>query len=182
MVGLYPITVTLIQAVARWQALAKIKCGIPLYTIMPKLVTRETVIEQGGARGEIEGVRHFIAYVWYSSKCGENLEVKGDCGFFFSGCGRTQELQLTSYNIALPLQSSKICARVIFTSIANARFSKNHILRIHNLRDLWHIWVVFSPNTPKCYNVLAHSTYSAAHGCFLEDTEKMTLRCILEKK
>jgi hypothetical protein len=67
---------------------------------------------------------------------------------FFSGCGHTQELQLTSYNIAPPLQLSKICARVIFTGIANTRFSKNHILRIHKLRDLGYIWVMFSPNIP----------------------------------
>ena len=67
---------------------------------------------------------------------------------FFSGCGHTQELQLTSYNIAPPLQLSKICARVIFTGIANTRFGKNHILRIHKLRDLENIWVMFGPNTP----------------------------------
>jgi len=53
-----------------------------------------------------------------------------------------------SYNIAPPLQLSKICARVIFTGIANTRFGKNHILRIHKLRDLGYIWVMFSPNIP----------------------------------
>jgi hypothetical protein len=75
---------------------------------------------------------------------------------------------------------NKISALIIFTSIENTRFSKNHILRIHKLRDLESIWVMFGPNTPG-YNALAHSMDSAAHGCFLEDNEMMTLRCIFEE-
>jgi len=39
---------------------------------------------------------------------------------------------------------NKISALIIFTSIENTRFSKNHILRIHKLRDL----VMFGQNTP----------------------------------
>ena len=44
-------------------------------------------------------------------------------------------------------------------------------------KHLGDVWAKHS----QCYNALAHSMDSAAHGCFLEDNEMMTLRCIFEK-
>jgi len=53
--------------------------------------------DRGGAREQQRGVRHFIVYVWYSSKHGKKMKVIRDCNFLLGAAAPT------GHNVAPPL-------------------------------------------------------------------------------
>ena len=44
---------------------------------------------RGGAREQQRGVRHFIAYIWYSSKHDKKLKMIRNCNFFLGAAAPT---------------------------------------------------------------------------------------------